>query len=65
MLYYPPPSRGPLFQFLGTKVFLESPDQQLSQELYFWSFAHTPTEIWRLEKCSTIRPLPGVHCFSF
>ena len=27
VLYYPPPSQGPLFQFLGTKVFLQSPDQ--------------------------------------
>ena len=27
MLYYQPPSRGPLFQFLANKAFLESPDQ--------------------------------------
>ena len=65
MLYYPPPSRGPLFQFLISKAFLESPDKWLSPELYFRFFAHTHTEIWRLEMCSSIRPLPGAHCFSF
>ena len=27
VLYYPPPFRGPLFQFLANKAFLESPDQ--------------------------------------
>ena len=26
VLYYPPPSRGPLFQLLANKAFLESPD---------------------------------------
>ena len=65
MLYYPPPSRGPLFQFLANKAFLESLDQYLSPKLYFRSFAHTPTKIRRLEKCSTIRPLSGTHHFSF
>ena len=65
VLYYPPPSRGPLFQFLANKAFLESPDCYLSPELYFSSFPHTHTEIERLEKCSTIRPLPMAHCFSF
>ena len=67
MLYYPPPSRGPLFQFLGNKGFLESPDQQLSLELYLGSFphTHTNTQMWRLQKCSTIPPLLGAHCVSF
>ena len=62
MLYYPPPSRGPLFQFLANKAFLEDPDQNLSPKLYLRSFAHTHIEIWRLEMCSTIRPLLGAHC---
>ena len=65
MLDYTPPSRGPLLQFLANKAFLESPDQQLSTELSFRSFAHTQTDIWRLKKCSTIRPLLGAQCFSF
>ena len=65
MLYYPPPSRGPFFHFLANKGFLESPDQLLSPELYFRSIAHTHTKMWRLEKCSTIRPLLGARCFSF
>ena len=65
MLYYPPPSTGPLFQFLANKAFVESPDQKLSPQLYFRPFAHTQADIWRLKKCSTIRPLLGAHCFSF
>ena len=65
MLYSPPPSRTPLFPILANKAFLESPDQQVSPELYFRSFADTHTKIWRLEKCCTIRPLPGGRCFSF
>ena len=65
MLYYPRPSRGPLFQFLANKPFLENPDQALSPQLYFRSFAHTHREIWWLENCSTIRALPGAHCFKF
>ena len=65
MLYYPPLSRGPVFQFLSNKALLESPDHLLSRELYFRSFAHTHTNVSRLEKCSTIRPLPGAHYFSF
>ena len=63
MLYYPPPSMGPLFQFLANNAFLQSPDQWLSPELSF-SFDHTRPEMWRLKKCSTIYPLPGVHCLS-
>ena len=59
------PSRGPLFQFPASKAFLESPDQWLSRKPYFRSFGHTNTEIWRLQMCSTIRPLPGAHYFSF
>ena len=43
MLSYPPPSRGPLFQLLANKAFLESPDHQLSLELNFRSFVHTHT----------------------
>ena len=65
MLHYPPPSKGHLFHFLANKAFLESPDQQLSPKSYFRSFAHTHKEIWRLKRCSTIRPLPRAHCFSF
>ena len=65
MVYDLPPSRGPAFQFLANKAFLEDPDQQLSPELYFRSFAHTHIEIWRLEKCSTICPLLGARCFTF
>ena len=41
VLYYLPPSRGPLFQFLANKAFLESPNKQLSPKLYFRSFART------------------------
>ena len=65
MLYYPPPSNGQLFQFLSNKAFLEDPDQWLSPELHFRSFAHTHIQMWRSEKCSTIRALPRAHCFSF
>ena len=65
MLYYSPPFRGPLFQLLANKVFLESPDQYLSPKLYFRSFAHTYIDIRRLQRCSTIRLLLGAHCFSF
>ena len=60
-----PPFRGPLFQFAASKAFLQSPDQWLSPEFYFRSFAHTHTEIRRPEMCSTICPLLGTHCFSF
>ena len=59
------PSRGPLFQFPESKAFVESLDQWLSPELYCRSCAQTRPETWRLKMCSTIRPLPGVHCFSF
>ena len=62
MLYYSPPARTPAFQILANKAFLEIPDQQLSPQLYFRSFPHTHKEIWRLETCSTIRPLLGAHC---
>ena len=55
-----PPSRGPLFYSPASEAFLESPDQSLSPDIYFRSFAHTHTEIWRLEMCSTICPLLGV-----
>ena len=65
MLDYTTPSRGGLFQFPASKTFLESPDQHVSPELYFRSFAHTHIEIWKLKMCSTIRPLLGAHCFSF
>ena len=65
MLYYPPPSMGPLFQYPASKAFLESPDEWLSPQLYFRSFANIHAEIWKLEMCSTIRPLPWAHCFSF
>ena len=65
MLYYPPPFRGPLFQFLANKAFLESPDQSPSPKVDFRSFAHTHTEIWRLKKCCTIRHLLGANCFRF
>ena len=44
MLYYPPPSRGPPFQLLANKAFVESPDQLLSPKIYFRSFAHTRTQ---------------------
>ena len=64
MLHYPSHSTGPLFQFLAKKTYLESPDQDLSLELYFRSFAHTHTEMRRIKKFSTIRPLPGTHRFS-
>ena len=63
MLYYPPYSKGPPFEFPTIKGFLESPNQKLSPQLCFRSFSHTQREIWRLEKCSTIRPLPGAHYF--
>ena len=65
MLQYPPPSRSPLLQSPASKAFLQTPDQWLSRELYFRSFAHTHREIWRLQMCSTIRPLLGAHSFSF
>ena len=65
MLYYPPPSRGPLFQFLTNMAFFEGPDQYLSPELPFRSFAHPHREMWRLKKCPTIRPFPGAHYFIF
>ena len=65
MLYDAPPCRGLLFQLLANKAFLESPDHYLLSEVYSRSFAHTHTEIWRREKCSTIRPLLGAQCLSF
>ena len=65
VLDYPPPSRGPLFQFPTKKAFLESPDQWLSPDLYCRSFGYTDTQILRLEMCSTIWPLPGAHRFNF
>ena len=65
MVDYPPPFRGPLFQFPASKVFLQSPDQWLSPQLYFGSFAHTRHEIWRLKVCSPIGPLPRAHGFNF
>ena len=65
MLDHPPRSRGPLFQFPANKAFSQSPNQWLSPELYFQSFAHTRPQIRKLRMCSTIRPLPGAHYFSF
>ena len=60
-----PLQRGPLFRIAASKVFLESPDQWLSPKPNFRSFAHTRPDIWRPKKCSTIRPIPGAHSFSF
>ena len=34
MLYYPPLSNGPLFQFLANKAFLESPLVALTKTLF-------------------------------
>ena len=62
---YRPRSRGPLFHFPASKAFLEGPNQWVSPELYFQSFGHTRPEFWRLQMCSTIRPLPGALYFSF
>ena len=45
MLYYPPLFKGPLFQFLANKAYLESPDEYLSPKHYFRSFAHIYIEI--------------------
>ena len=65
MLNSPFPSMPPLFHFPASKAFLESPDQYVSPERAFRLLAHTNTQMWRLELCSSIRPRPGVHCFSF
>ena len=65
MLYYVPPSRGPLFQLCVRKPFLKNSNQQLSPQLYFRSFAHTGPVITRIEKCLTIGPLPRALSFNF
>ena len=65
MLDYPPPSKGPLFQFPTKKAFLESPDQWLSPDLYCRSFGHTHTEIWRLKMCLDYRPPSRGPLFQF
>ena len=43
MLYYPPPSRAPLFQFLANKVFLEAPTSS-SHHNFILGHLLTPTQ---------------------
>ena len=49
MLDNPPASKGPQFKFCAAEAFLEDPDQYLSVEVYFRTFAHTRPQIWRRE----------------
>ena len=65
MLHYPPPSKGPMFQFPASKAFLQNPNYWRSQKFYFRAFAHTHMKISRLQMCSTIRPVPEAQYFSF
>ena len=57
MLDYPPLSRSALFEVHASKASLESPNEWLSRGLYLRVFAHTRTEIWRLEMSLSRGPL--------
>ena len=65
LLYYLPPCRVQCFTFLQVTLFLKKPNQQLSRERYYKSFAHTKPAMWRLKKWSIIRPLAAANYYSF
>ena len=65
VLDYPPPPSAPLFCLVSKEPCMESPNQYLSPEACIARIAPTSFEIQGSKVCSTIRPLPLRHCFTW
>ena len=59
------PSQEPTVADPSTQAFFERPRPVARIRTFFWSLAYTHIEIWRLRRCSTIRPLPGAPLYQF